>query len=156
LLEVMVAVFIFSLIMIAASYIFVKAFQGYRNARAIQKDLENAQYTMNLMAKTIRTSSIISSGTDYVRIFDYSQTAGNGCIEYRFNNSENKIKAGSTHTTDKASCTGSTSITLSDLSNVYVDKAVFSVVKSESGKVGKVTISMKVCPPSGCSGSEKI
>ncbi|PJA87728.1 MAG: hypothetical protein CO140_02745, partial [Candidatus Moranbacteria bacterium CG_4_9_14_3_um_filter_40_7] len=57
LIEMMIAIFIFSLMMIAVTEIFSSSFGGYGNARNIQKDLEDAQFVMGQIAKTLRTSS---------------------------------------------------------------------------------------------------
>jgi prepilin-type N-terminal cleavage/methylation domain-containing protein len=152
LLEVMVAVSIFALLMAASSTIFANAFKAYRNARAIQKDLENAQYTMNLMAKTIRTSSVMSLGSDNIDIYDYSQDK---CIRYKL--SVNKIITGSSTPSpsgDKSQCIFSAS---NELSNISVENLSFSGSSSKKTPsiVGKVTISMKICATLGCSGREK-
>lgn len=92
LVEVLVSLFMFVILMAAVTQIFSRSFSGYRAARALQRDTENAQYALNSMAKALRTSSIVrtsagdpeSSGlvtTDYVKFFDYSQ---NLCFEYMF------------------------------------------------------------------------
>lgn len=155
LLEVMVAVSIFALLMTASASIFANAFKAYHNARAIQKDLENAQYTINLMAKTIRTSSVMSLGSNNINIYDYSQSK---CIRYGLL-SGNTIKTSSSNPStpgDKSTCSFGGSLT--DLSNVSVENLSFSggqSLKLPSPLVGKVTISMKICASSGCTGQEK-
>ena len=55
-LEIMVSVFIFSLMMTTISITFSNLFKNYRNSRAIQTNLENAQFIINSMAKSLRTS----------------------------------------------------------------------------------------------------
>ena len=82
--EIMVAMFIFSLMMTAVSQIFAAAFSGYRNTRAITRDLENAQYAINVMGKELRTSTVVSAGgaVQLVKFFDHSQDR---CFSYRIN-----------------------------------------------------------------------
>jgi Tfp pilus assembly protein PilV len=157
LIEVMVSIFVFVLIMIGTSRIFASSISSYRNAKAIQRDLENAQYAMNLMAKTIRTSSVINSSSGSIDIYDYSQGK---CIRYAL--SGNVMKSGSSVPLtpgNKNTCSFSVSGDLT--SGASVESAIFSVTKSSkppvtaNPTVGKVTISMKICANSGCSGSEK-
>lgn len=104
LLEVVVATFIFVLIMVTIIQIFGSGFSGYRKAKAVQKDLESAQQNMNMMAKVFRTSQVVWSSdwigscglvsydvgtpaadSDAIRIFDYSQYK---CYRYEFTNSK--------------------------------------------------------------------
>lgn len=156
-LEVIIAVAIFAIIMVAVSGIFGKSFKSYRGTQAIQKDMENAQFALNLMAKTVRTSKIIvPSVTNTVlaiRIYDYSQLS-NKCIEYKFEN--NKLKSGASNIADadEMLCTSTTSIVLSDMTTETITGS-FSVVPSSPTVIGRVTISAEVCPPGGCSGAEK-
>lgn len=82
LIEVVISLTVFLIIMIATSSIFSSMFSGYRNTRAIQHDVETAQYALSVMAKELRTSSIASSTATSVRFYDYSQ---NICFAYRIN-----------------------------------------------------------------------
>lgn len=159
LLEMLIAIFIFTLIMVASSTFFARSIQTYKNVRATQRDLENAQYVMNLMAKTLRTSSIIASGSSplYIDIYDYSQSK---CIRYSFSN--NAIKTNSIGAADKKDCTFSNT-GFTDLSNFYVNNAYFSVTpssKTATGApilLGKVTISLEICPSAtSCSDKARI
>lgn len=86
LVEVVVAMGLFVIIMVAVSQMFISVFKGYREARALQRDVENAQYAVNIMAKELRTSTVVSFGTvagtqSNVKFFDYSQ---NKCLLYQF------------------------------------------------------------------------
>jgi prepilin-type N-terminal cleavage/methylation domain-containing protein len=155
LLELMIAIFIFSLIMVSSSTFFGRSIQTYKNVRSTQRDLENAQYVMNLMAKTLRTSTIKFSDASNIVIYDYSRIA-DACIQYSF--SSNRIQSRSADVT-KDDCTTSAPFnSFSDLSNVYVNNASFSVIPSSdspSKVLGKATISMEICATSGCTGTEK-
>lgn len=85
--EVMVSIAIFSLTIVMLTGSFVGFYKNYTNAKKMQIDIENAQYAMNTMAKTLRTSEI-SSKTDnrypvYLEAYDYSQAK---CIKYYYDN----------------------------------------------------------------------
>ena len=172
--EMIVAIFIFALVVTASSGVFVKMIKSYKSAREIQRDLEDAQYAMNLMAKTIRTSSIIScyngswdlscggANITAIRIFDYSQTQG--CIQYEFSGNKLKYISNTPPTPgDKNSC--ATWVPMIDLVSYFISNAQFDVKRSFpdpdgggplTGQVGKATISMQVCPASGCpAGTDK-
>jgi len=152
---VIVAVFIFALVASAASGIFVKMIQSYRYAKVVQRDLESAQYAMNLMAKTLRTSSIDDSPAgpmpnDFdILTYDYSQGK---CIEYAFDSFNHRVYS------QKA-----TLAAFNDITDCYVaNGAVYSppsiIAEKVDGRfdysassdlpgseaMGKVTISMTV------------
>ncbi len=92
LVEIMAALAAFSIIMIAITQIFARGISSYREVRRTQSNLEAAQAILNLMAKELRTSSVVSSslGTSVstIKFYDYSQ---NTCIEYSFNETTGQI-----------------------------------------------------------------
>ncbi|MFA5986221.1 MAG: prepilin-type N-terminal cleavage/methylation domain-containing protein [Parcubacteria group bacterium] len=67
LIELMVSIFIFLIIMTAIVGIFARQIQAYRNARVSQNDLENAQFAMNYMAKTLRTATVLGRNNEDLR-----------------------------------------------------------------------------------------
>lgn len=85
LLEILVAMFIFALVVTTASLVFEKSVKGYQAAKAIQKNMESAQEAMNFLAKSLRTSSVVkyndSDSSPHIRVYDYSQQK---CIRYEF------------------------------------------------------------------------
>ena len=162
-LEVIIAIFIFSLIMAAAARSFSNFVATYRSTKAVQKDLENAQYSINLMAKVIRTGNVIncngsncSVAGDYtsISIYDYSQRK---CIIYRF--SGNKLQASSADVPASDPGDGSTcafSSSYSDMTTGYVESGKFYVIPTIAGSAaGRVSVSLSICQPnassSGCS-----
>lgn len=157
-LEVIVAVFIFSLIMTVVAGTFANFTASYRNTRAIQKDLENAQYAINLIAKVIRTSNVIKcdggscSTANYtsISIFDNSQDK---CIVYRINNHELQASSASPGTSgDGNTCAFSESY--SAITTGYIETGKFYVVPSAAGSVsGRITISFSICQPDSSSAS---
>lgn len=156
--EVIVAMFIFAIMMMATTAFFGKSMFSYRSARAIQKDLESAQFAMNLMAKSLRTSTVFDSGKIlYVKIFNYSQ---NKCIDYKFESNALKIGtrsyASDNVEDNKTDCQNFT-FQPSDFNSMITSTVTgfFNSIPSVPNAVGRVTISMKVCPESGCSGNPK-
>jgi len=176
LVELMVAIFVFSVIMTAVVGVFARTASSFKRAKDIQKNLEDAQYAMNLMAKTIRTSSIVkcdedicvSTGETYasIRIMDYSQDK---CIGYQV--AANKLQSSISSVTHDADdiANGVTTVAkdwcselvsadfsaFSDMASGYIASGNFYVIPSASGTAGRVTISMEVCAASDCAETEK-
>lgn len=146
LIEVLVSMFIFSIMMVTVSQVFASSFSGYRSTRAIQRDIDNAQYSLNVLAKELRTSSVVNpaSGTlvnsSFVQFYDHSQGK---CFRYRIN--QGNLQVASADVADVAAC-GSAS--LSNFSNITtgVINGSFRVTPSTSvpAHVGKVTMSLDI------------
>lgn len=156
--EVIVAVFIFAIMMTATAAFFGKSMFSYRGARAIQKDLESAQFAVNLVAKSLRTGSIYdykNKASAFVKIYDHSQGK---CIEYKFESSALKYSwgtpAGANDEEKRINCPATPLSALQSITAGTVT-GFFDVIPSVPNIVGKVTISMSVCPESGCSGNPK-
>jgi prepilin-type N-terminal cleavage/methylation domain-containing protein len=164
LVEVMVAVFIFVSVMLSVVGVFSKFMAGYKNARSVQRNLEDAQAAMNLIAKSIRTSAVESTTTaqpaaSYIEIFDYSQTIK--CIKYKF--SANVIEVTYANgVLDEASCNDAAfgGYNANPLTNKDIADARFAITPTCDGvsgcgakAVGKVTISMLVCANANCAAS---
>lgn len=154
LIEVVVALFMFSLLMSSVSGIFANTFLGYKAARASQRNTENAQYAMNAMAKELRTSSIASSTAAAVKFYDYSQ---NICFSYRIRNinpSESYLEVASASPTPipdtaaaKLSWCNLASLGSYTIVTTGVVTGNFSVIPSSAVapvSVGKVTISLQI------------
>lgn len=150
--EMIVAIFVFSLVMTTVTATFVSVINSRKKVKAIQQDMEDARYAMELMAKSLRTSSVTSSDSADIRIYDYSQGK---CIEYKFDSASNKLQSGSGTPTDPDDAIGTCNYgTLSNLTNGNISDVHFVAAKSVGGaKVGKVTIALKVCYNDICSGS---
>lgn len=160
--EVLVAIFVFSLVMVATAGIFGNASKGYSSAKAIQKDLEAAQNAMNAMAKVIRTSSVVNLSASRVDIYDYSQ---NKCIIYEFNTTNNELLYGANDPQDaadpnpKSTCnfdgTGSSNLITTGILIPAQVSGSFSGSPSTASSVGKITISMEVSPDLTAPGKDK-
>jgi prepilin-type N-terminal cleavage/methylation domain-containing protein len=151
LIEVIVALFIFSLIMSSVASIFANTFAGYKAARGVQRDTENAQYAIGIMTKELRTSSIASSSPTMVRFYDYSQDI---CFSYQIvpNNlvvakvAPSNPDALETAAAKQSWCRGASVGTPVAVTTGTVTGS-FSVVPSNASapvSVGKVTISLRI------------
>jgi prepilin-type N-terminal cleavage/methylation domain-containing protein len=85
LLEVILALFIFSLVMMSVTSYFASTTVANRNTRLLQQNLEDVGFAMNRIAKVLRTSVVLSpilpSPVTSIRVYDYSQGA---CLRYEF------------------------------------------------------------------------
>lgn len=146
LIEVMTALFVFALVMAGTSQIFGSAFTEYRATRTLQQDIENIQYTINIMAKELRTSSVVSAAGNKssVQFYDHSQEK---CFLYR-------ISSGALQMDSAASpggvsqCNGMTLSSFVTISTGTVTGS-FQVTPSATvggppTRVGKVTISLAI------------
>ncbi len=97
LIEVVVAMGVFSLTMAIVSVVFSQGFASNKNTMNSQKYLENAQYIMNDLVKQLRTSSVIAptgnpaTNTNPVSIkfFDHSRSQ---CVMYQQHTAPNYIE----------------------------------------------------------------
>ena len=150
LLEMIVAIFIFSLVMTTVTTIFVKIFNARKKTKEIQINIEDARASMELMAKSLRMSNVKSgdaASADNIVVYDYSQ---NKCIKY-YKDSSNKLRMISETMSDDTNCTASYSIpgTAQTMMNGVLNNLSLNVEESVktagSKKVGKVTIAMTIC-----------
>lgn len=165
--EVMIVMFVLVGVMMAATGIFSSMTKSYRKAALTQQDLEQAQFALNLMSKVLRTSFIkvpsaaASNATDII-VYDKSQGR---CVRFQFTgNKLRKVSVTPTGTNDKErmqNCDSGTSgiDSLTEVTNTYVGAGYFKLVPTvvnsddEVVSLGKVTISMSICPASGCAAS---
>lgn len=154
LIEAVVSLFVFLIIMLALSSTFTQSFSGYRNARAVQKDVESAQFALNLMAKELRTSTVVSSTASSVKFYDHSQGR---CFEYNINTTDKALETRSRLPTSNfappdVDVKKVNDCKLNPVSVVYttlstgVSDGKFVVVPSDSNpkKAGKVTTSLQI------------
>ena len=147
LLEVLLSVFIFSIIMVGVTSYFVSIASANQNTQRLQQNLEDIRFAMSRIAKVLRTSVIVSPTSSQtaskVRIFDYSQFQ---CVQYSFENDgivEYALSLPSGEADEKAWC--ATLSSASFLSNVLVSvsngaslSGRFSVVPSDDGSGGTI------------------
>ena len=143
LIEVLIAIFIFILTITMLAGSFSSFFKNYTNSKKMQKDVENAQYAMNLMAKTIRTSSVpnASGSMGTFRIFDYSHPTDN-CIEYKYASS--MITVSSVTKTDPTECNAASMPAAAALTSNNITGAYVLATPTSGSTLGKVTVVLSV------------
>lgn len=144
LIEILVALFVFTLLMVTTSQVFASAFSGYQATRAIQRDVENAQFVISILVKQLRTSSIVSGSATrtYVQFFDYSQ---NRCFHYRISNGA--LETSQISVSDRAACNSLnfSTATFSAVTTGTVSGFFQATPSNPAGpEVGKVTISLDI------------
>jgi prepilin-type N-terminal cleavage/methylation domain-containing protein len=154
LIELVVSIGIFIIITGASSAAFAAIFGAYKGAKNLNANLENAQFAMNLISKTLRTSTILSptsddSDIDMIQVFDFSQ---NKCFEYSFTGGNLLMKgvAGDSAAAPDYGCNFSGSSVA--MTSGVVDGSFFVVLsKGDDGedgpiseKVGRITTAMEI------------
>jgi prepilin-type N-terminal cleavage/methylation domain-containing protein len=96
LVEMMVSIFVFIIIMVAIVDIFARQINSYKYANNLQTNVENAQFALNYMAKTLRTSSILGYADDssYTNLMTDIQADSNNDNDFylhKLNNEQNLV-----------------------------------------------------------------
>lgn len=164
LIEVVVSMFIFVLVMISFSLIFSGILRAYYKGRNINENVENAQFAMSLIGKTVRTSTLKSPTGDNVDagtivVYDYSQGTTNPglCIRYNFTGT---ALTRSQANVDEASCGVGTTFSANVNMTSGSVTGRFFVTSSEGGasdeslEVGKVTTRLTITTGSGSNMTE--
>ncbi|QQS20755.1 MAG: prepilin-type N-terminal cleavage/methylation domain-containing protein [Candidatus Moraniibacteriota bacterium] len=160
LLEALIAMFIFSTVMVSVTTYFVSIARANQNAKRLQQNLEDVRFAMNQVSKVLRTSVVISpispspEGTDSsrIRVYDYSQSS---CVEYAFSGEEltqrSSARPASSATPDeKAWCAGASLSSAASIVSARDGSRLigsFRVVSSQDGgnaRAGRVVIRAKV------------
>lgn len=152
--ETMVAILIFSIAMTMVSGSFAGFLRNYVSEKRQQKAIEDAQYALNLMEKTIRTSVLSTSNpamlkfntsdNKMIKLFDNSQSK---CLAYLYDDVNRKIKVLTKPGSDSGieGCgdfiNGYTS---SDMTSGSIVAVTADGWPSSVGKPGRVSISLAV------------
>jgi prepilin-type N-terminal cleavage/methylation domain-containing protein len=161
LIEVIVAMGMFALIMAAVAGVFASAVSGYRAGREMQRNLEAAQMAVNVMAKSLRTSSVVSGDGNRksIRFLSYSEggSSTRRCVEYEL--SSGVLRLRDTFVSDgsnaKTDCSDSSSFSSwKTLATVDDTGSFFNVYKSvqvgDLGEsMGRVTVTLNIPSASG-------
>lgn len=83
LMEMMVALFIFALMITTIVGVFIAAYKSQQVSKISQQDMENVRVAMENMAKNIRMSTLDEGDGDELYIYNYSQGK---CIGYKIEN----------------------------------------------------------------------
>jgi hypothetical protein len=168
--EAIIGIFIFTVVMLAVTTIFTSSFGGYRKADKMAQNIEDANFALNDVAKTLRTSVILGCynpgcgtaatvDTKEIRFFDYSQTL---CGRFVFSSSSGGrlLMQKSDSSVDTAAlCLSATFPTQVVVTNGFVD-GNFLVTRSWNNvaptpdQMGKVTMRIKVCSDLNCLGAK--
>lgn len=156
LVELLVAMTIFVLIALMIMETFFSVMENRRKVRAVEQDVEDARYAMELMAKTVRMSSVFYSSVGSIEFYDYSQA---GCYRYRMNNGR-IIKDGpgiaeQTTTADEKLKVTNCSFNGSENSaritgDGVVHSLSFDVIESDANTMGQATMAMQICAEDNC------
>lgn len=152
LIEVTVAMFIFGIIMVATANMFGSVINTKRETGIVQNDYEQAQATLNLIAKVIRTSTMGNSNNSAVNVWDYSQHA---CVGFRFRDKQVQMAINTEDDPEKYETAKETCKTYSagNVPGGYESIASitatggFRVIETNETQRGRVTISLIVEPP---------
>lgn len=157
--EILIAIFIFCLVMTSVITIFLKIVDAQKRAVSMQRNLESAKFALEEMSKIIKASQIISCNKNpssscstpinSIEMFNYSQKR---CIQYKKSTESGSGKAIFETAsypkdspgecidsfTDHANIIGNTTV-----NNSFLEKINFNVTNEI--KPGRVTVSMEVC-----------
>ncbi len=154
LLEVVVALFLFTLMMMAVAMILASGFKNYREGRLLAQNAEDAQVALNSIAKVLRTSTVKSSdnsNASSIEVYDYSQSK---CVRYSFSSTTGRLNVeygdaldGSGNPDPDGSCQNYSAPV--DLLAGYVTDLSFDIRQSRDGdpdprRVGRVVMSVTV------------
>ena len=146
LVEILIAIFVFSITMVMLTGSFAGFYKNYLNAKRMQKNIENAQYVMNSMAKIIRTSKVDASTTSFpLDIYDYSQGR---CIRYAYDEPDKKLLYYSKNDSDPDNCNyddlgGSYNLTPGIIARALIE-AEPTTEEDGTTSYGKVTIALRL------------
>lgn len=158
LIEMIIAIGIFSVIMLAVGAAFASGAFSYRGSKELQKNVESAQYAMNTMAKHLRTSTIVSpdmpdDDVSAIVFYDYSSDR---CFEYRVGGDRLQARRVSAsdpsdaeQSVDDCRASGASGGEWADMTSGEVEGS-FRVTPSDDGesggdqRIGRVTIQLTV------------
>ena len=141
LIETLVSVFLFSLIALMIAGSFTAFLKNYEEAKRMQRNIDNAQFAINLMAKTIRTSDVVLVDANNLGCFDYAQSK---CVLYSYASSTKKLQVSEGTASNLAGCNFASMSSLSDITSTDIVAAYFNVVPSTTPTYGKVTTALSV------------
>lgn len=147
LLELLISTAILALLMLVTTGIFVNSFGSYQSTKRIESNISDAQFLMNLLAKELRTSTVVapssSGSTQSVKFFEYSRSQ---CVQYRFNG--NAIEVARTASgTSFSSCDNSSNLSgFTPIGSGEVTGSFESVPSRSSSpkRIGRVTITINI------------
>lgn len=148
LLEMIIAIFIFSLVIVVAVSTFVNMVSVRKKTREIQQNMENARVAMDTIAKQVRNNTLVIPSANNptasnIRIYDSSQQL---CVEYSFGAGNLKYSYLNS-VADSVACGSAPIATFSNynLLSGTVTAGYFGVTVSvPRSSIGRVTILMQI------------
>ncbi len=152
LVETLIAVAIFSFAIVMLTGVFANFLKNYASTKKTQKNFEDAQFIVNTIAKTLRTSTIKDpSFTPNLDVLDHSR---NVCVRYAYDGATKKILTGSTAAVGDV-CDLS-SVALTDLTSANIASAKIISIPSAGAVKGKVFVSFNIAAAGEAAGNEAI
>ncbi len=155
LVEIVTALAVFTVIMLAMSQTLGRGMLSYKETKRTQVNLETAQFALGLIAKELRTSSVVGSSvtgtSSTIKFYDYSQSR---CIEYVLDEGAGQITRRATSIVsadpnqNRSDCAayafaGAAQVVFSGLLDQSVNITP-SVAASPDPSVGKITMALTV------------
>ena len=143
LVETMIAVAIFSIAAVLLAGAFSSFIRTSIEAKKEQKNVEDAQYALNSISKTLRTSDLATTSFP-LEVFDYSRTSYN-CIIYNYDKVNKKIQVATTTDAtpeDMSKCNWSNYGTFTDVTSSDIADAKVDAILSTTTSKGRVSISL--------------
>jgi prepilin-type N-terminal cleavage/methylation domain-containing protein len=153
LLELLISIFIFSVVILSISFIFSKTIINYRYSKDIQENLESAQFILNSMAKIIREREIEEPSAPVVTNVEELVVKTDGdCYRYFYD------PVAKTVNIQKGVDCANLGLASVAIRNVeLLNFRVSPTINTGSPKqVGLVTIRVRLCAESTCTHSDKI
>ncbi len=143
LVETLIAIFVFSLVTVMISGVFASFLKNYAESRKTLHDVEDGQFAMNLIAKTLRTSDVKVESASVLKVYDFSQAK---CLKYSFAGSKIQVNY-STEPAGKgsvANCTFPSMVGAKDLTAASVTNVYFNVKPSDTSAFGFVVVALTI------------
>lgn len=166
LIEMIVAIGVFAIMSVALAGAFSSGFSTYQETRALQRNVEAAQYAMNTLEKLLRTSTVKSAtntSASTITFYDYSSAR---CFQYWMNPVLFALRARwySAPNVDGCSSGGFGPITYSDVTSGYVTGRFIIdpsdrdpvAVDGDAKEMGRVTVVLSVKTDAGATTESRL
>ncbi|MEI7621618.1 MAG: prepilin-type N-terminal cleavage/methylation domain-containing protein [Candidatus Moraniibacteriota bacterium] len=142
LIETLISVFLFSFLMVMIAGSFTSFLKTYVQEKKMQNNIEQANFAMNLMAKTLRTSDVVYDATNSIlNVYDFSQEK---CLRYRINGTASNKKL----TLENSKTIGAKSIDECDWANMQAPQDL-TLLNNGSFKSVRSTLATDASPSFG-------
>lgn len=151
LLELLISMAMLTVLMLATTDIFVRSFSNYQSTSELETNLADAQFLMNLLAKELRTSTVVSptssGSTQNIKFYEHSKGE---CVQYRFNSGSQSLEAARTSggssfdsCNNTSSLSGFTVVGIGSVTGSF-NSVPSRTIASGSPRVGRVTMTLSI------------